>query len=58
MSELFCSTCRETATADVEYYTLDSDPTASNDITLKEKLLYCVPEFEEVNLICAFVIFV
>lgn len=45
-----CCTCLKQSTSDVDYYKLDSDPTASNGLSLKEKLLFCVPEFVQVSL--------
>lgn len=43
-----CCTCLEEANADVQFHQLDSDPTGLNDILLRDKLIFCVPEFYEV----------
>lgn len=50
MAELvICCTCLKKVNPDIQHYKLDSDPTNSNDLNLRNKLLFCVPEFEEVS---------
>lgn len=46
---LQCCACLEKITEDT-CYSLDSNTSASNDVNLKEKLLYCVPELTPVSL--------
>lgn len=50
MTETVCCTCLVESVPDTPYYKLDSDPT----VTDTEKLLYYIPEFEEVSLFWMF----